>query len=85
MELKQKPKALLVGVYQTNELDFKNSIEELGNLAAACDIEVVGEKIQKLNSVNSSYYIGKGKLQEVLELLAKQNADLVIFNDELSP
>lgn len=87
MELRQKEKekAILVGVYQTNLQEITNSIEELGNLARACDIEVVGEKIQKLNSVKTSHYIGKGKLQEVLALLVEKNANLVIFNDELSP
>lgn len=62
MELKQKPKAILVGAYQNNELDFKNSMKELSNLATACDIEAVGEKHQKLNSANITHYIGKGKL-----------------------
>lgn len=83
MELKQK--AIIVGV-QFNKLeDFTNSMEELFNLANACGLEVVGEKTQKLNSVKTSHYIGKGKIQEVSALLAEKNANVVIFNDELSP
>ncbi len=83
--MEQKQKAILVGVQLNNQQDFTDSMEELFNLANACDLEVVGEKIQKLNGLNISYYLGKGKIQEVLALLAEKNANLVIFNDELSP
>ncbi|MDO0825793.1 GTPase HflX [Desulfosporosinus nitroreducens] len=85
MEQKQKQKAILVGVKLNNQQDFTDSMEELFNLANACDLEVVGEKIQKLNGLNISYYLGTGKIQEVLALLAEKNANVVIFNDELSP
>jgi len=83
--MEQKQKAILVGVQLNNQQDFTDSMEELFNLANACDLEVVGEKIQKLNGLNISYYLGKGKIQEVLALFAEKNANLVIFNDELSP
>jgi len=84
MEQKQKQKAILVGVHINNQQGFANSMEELFNLADACDIEVVGQKNQQLKSVNTSHYVGKGKIQEVLELLDEKKADLVICNDELS-
>lgn len=82
METKQK--AIAVGV-NLNQPDFKYSMEELGNLAAACDVEVVGEITQNLDRVNISHYIGRGKTQEVLDLLELHEANMVIFNDELSP
>ena len=80
-----KQKAILVGVNLNNQKDFTNSMEELFNLAEACDVEAVGEVTQKLNQVNKSHYIGKGKIGEVLVLLHEKNANMVIFNDELSP
>ncbi len=40
---------------------------------------------QKLERVNSAHYIGSGKVEEVAHLVAKNDANLVIFNDELSP
>ncbi|EHQ87609.1 GTPase HflX [Desulfosporosinus youngiae] len=83
--MRQKQKAILVGVNLNNQQDFTNSMKELSNLAEACEIEVVGEKSQNLNSVIKAYYIGKGKLQEVLALIQEKKADMVIFNDELSP
>ena len=80
-----KQKSILVGVNLNNQKDFTNSMEELFNLAEACDVEVVGEVTQKLSQVNKSHYIGKGKIGEVLVLLHEKNANMVIFNDELSP
>lgn len=83
--MEQRQKAILLGANINNNEDFKNSMEELANLAKACDIETVGEMSQNLTRVNNSYYFGRGKITEVLELLQKTDAEMVIFNDELSP
>ncbi len=85
--MEQKEKAVLVGVQlkKQDEEDFTYSIEELGELAAACDVEVVGKITQKLERVNSSHYIGTGKIEEVQALKEVMDADTVIFDDELSP
>ncbi|WP_435922493.1 GTPase HflX [Paenibacillus sp. DYY-L-2] len=78
-------KAVLVGVNLNHQDDFEYSMEELANLAEACDIEVVATLTQNLVKVNTSHYIGTGKLQEVTALLEANDGNLVIFNDELSP
>lgn len=85
--MEQKEKAILVGVQlkKQDESDFTYSMEELGDLAAACDVEVVGEITQKLERVTSSHYIGTGKIEEVQALKEMLDADTVIFDDELSP
>lgn len=83
MELIQK--AVLVGVNLNQHTDFEYSMQELANLAAACHVEVVGELTQNLTRVNPSHYIGTGKIQDVLSLIAEKDANMVIFNDELSP
>lgn len=80
-----KQKAIIVGVQLQNQTDFTYSMEELRNLAAACYIEVVDELSQKAARVNPSHYIGTGKIQELLALLEAHDAQVVIFNDELSP
>lgn len=80
-----KQKAIVVGVHYDQKEDFSNSMEELIQLAEACDIEVVGEITQKLDRVHSAHYIGKGKLQELTALLAEKDVQAVLFNDELSP
>lgn len=82
--MEQKLRAVLVGVNLNNQMNFLDSMEELLHLADACDIETVGVIYQKLSRENKAYYIGKGKIQEVLALLDEKNADMVIFNDELS-
>ena len=44
-------------------------MEELKNLAEAIDVEVVGEVTQNLERRNPSHYVGKGKMEEIQELL----------------
>ena len=85
--METKEKAILVGVHIKGSRDdeFEYSMEELGELAAACDVEVVGMVTQKLERVNGSHYIGKGKIEEVNALKEMTEANTVIFDDELSP
>ncbi|MED3274125.1 GTPase HflX [Bacillus thuringiensis serovar silo] len=78
-------RAVLVGVNLGNEDDFAYSMEELTNLAEACDVEVIGQVMQNLQRVNPSHYIGKGKIEEVAAYVREIDANMVIFNDELSP
>jgi GTPase len=83
--MKQKQKAILAGVNINNQKDFDNSMMELGNLAVACDIDVVGVITQKSDRVHNAHYFGKGKVDEVKDLLDETQSDMVIFDDELSP
>ncbi|MEK5035188.1 GTPase HflX [Paenibacillus sp. FSL R7-0302] len=78
-------KAIIVGMQLQNDTNFAYSMEELRNLAAACEIEVVAELSQKSSRVNPSHYIGTGKIQELALLMEQHEAPIVIFNDELSP
>lgn len=78
-------KAILVGVNLSSQSDFEYSMEELANLAEACDVEVVGQVTQNLHRVNPSHYIGTGKIEEVSAFVKEADANMVIFNDELSP
>ncbi|MDM5188083.1 GTPase HflX [Bacillus sp. DX4.1] len=78
-------KAILVGVNLSSQSDFEYSMEELVNLAEACDVEVVGQVTQNLHRVNPSHYIGTGKIEEVSAFVKEADANMVIFNDELSP
>lgn len=78
-------RAVLVGVNLGNEDDFAYSMEELTNLAEACDVEVIGQVTQNLQRVNPSHYIGKGKIEEVAAYINEVDVNMVIFNDELSP
>ena len=75
-------RAILVGA-STGE-DISYSMEELRGLAEAAEIEVLGTMEQYLDHFRASTLIGSGKLKELSELCESMEADLVIFNDELS-
>lgn len=78
-------KAVIVGVHEQKDLHFEYAMEELKNLAEAIEVEVVGEVSQNLERKNPSTYIGKGKIDEIRDTYEEAEANLLIFNDELSP
>jgi GTP-binding protein HflX len=77
--------AILVGLHLENDNNFENSMLELANLATACDVNVLHTITQKRTSPTANFYVGKGKVQEIVDAINTLDADLVIFNDELSP
>ncbi|MBI9009966.1 MAG: GTPase HflX [Tenericutes bacterium] len=77
--------AILVGLDLEKDQNFENSMLELANLATACNITVLHTITQKSKRPTANYYIGSGKVKEVLEAITTLDANLVIFNDELSP
>lgn len=77
-------KAILVGVsYDHMYYDLDESMQELKELARACHIEVKDIVIQNLSKISPQYYIGKGKVEEIKDMLDQDN--IVIFNEELTP
>lgn len=83
-----KEKALLVGVKIFSDEDFlplEDSLEELELLADTAGVEVVGSVTQNLDSPNPKTYIGSGKVEEIKILSQDMDADMVIFDNELSP
>ena len=81
----ERERALLVGVDTGEEEDFDYSIEELKSLAEACDMEVVGICTQRMERVNKAHYIGTGKIDEVKDFAELQEADIIIFDNSLTP
>ncbi|MBR5739759.1 MAG: GTPase HflX [Firmicutes bacterium] len=75
-------KAILVGLKLDEDISY--SMEELKGLCEADSIEVIGNVIQSLEKPNTATLIGKGKVEELTELISNMDADLVVFNDELS-
>jgi len=80
-------RAVLVGVKLNKEqdFDFESSLEELQGLTEAAGGIVIATMIQAKDRPNSSTYIGKGKVEELIQLVAELEPDLVIFDSELSP
>lgn len=83
--MEQRERAILIGVNINNQPGFNESMEELKNLALACEMEAVGILEQNLKAVNPIYYIGSGKVEELKRALEELNAQVLIFNNELSP
>lgn len=80
--------AILVGVeihQQDSLLSLDDSLLELALLAETAGVSIVGEITQKLESLNPRTYIGSGKVEELRILAEELNANIVIFDDELSP
>jgi len=61
------------------------SLEELALLAKSAGAQVAGKLIQKLPEPHKSHYLGKGKIEELLQLKGKTGYTVAIFDDELSP
>lgn len=78
----EKYRAILVGLQRREDISY--SMEELAGLAEAADTEVLGKVIQVLEKPNTATMIGKGKVEEVALLARNMEADMVIFNDELT-
>jgi GTP-binding protein HflX len=60
-------------------------LEELRGLATTAGAVVVGELTQRRETIVPGTYIGKGKVAELLELVQAEDADVVIFDNDLSP
>lgn len=81
----QEERFVLVGVAASDSDDTAESLDELEELAATAGALTVGKIIQNRESVHPGTYIGKGKIEEVRELVVKLEATGVVCDDELSP
>jgi GTP-binding protein HflX len=77
-------KAIIVGADLKQDGTFDYYMEELENLAIASNLEVVYQITQAINRVTPNYYIGSGKVDEIKRHVNNLDADMVIFNNELS-
>ncbi len=80
-------KAILVAVeprFQEHEVTMEY-LNELEFLAATLDINIVSKFIQKLDKPDNSTFIGKGKIEEIGQVVNEEEVDAVIFDDDLSP
>lgn len=78
-------RVILIGVQTDAEEDVEASLDELEELAQTAGAETAAKVIQNRESVHPGTYIGRGKIQEVKNLLAALDANGIICDDELSP
>lgn len=82
----EKERVIIVGVeHEGNYQYFEESMLELKNLTKTAEGEVVFSLTQKRPQIDRRTVIGKGKIAELVTLIETYEANLVIFNHELTP
>lgn len=85
VSLEASERALLVGVEQPGAWAVADSLDELAQLAETAGAEVLARLWQKRERPDAAYFIGRGKVQKIAAARQEQAANLIIFDDELSP
>jgi GTP-binding protein HflX len=87
VDISKLKKALLIGGYfRKRELKLcEEHLDELEALSNTYGFEVVYKAPCSLHAINPSTYIGKGKIEELIEKVEEKEADVIIFDDELTP
>ena len=86
IELKQEAeRVMLVGVSLPGQEDVEKSLDELAELASTAGAETVGRITQARDQIHPGTYIGKGKVEELKDLIWELEATGIICDDELSP
>lgn len=83
-----KERTFLIGGQLKNSrplLPVEDSLQELSMLADTAGMEVVGQTVQKMQQIDPKTYIGSGKVAEVRDQIAELDAQVIVFDDELSP
>ena len=86
--LHPRERTFMVGVEirsQDRLLTLDESLSELSLLADTAGLDVVGQTTQKLDHPNVHTFIGMGKVEEIQALVEELQADVILFDEELSP
>ncbi|ACV22114.1 GTP-binding protein HflX [Slackia heliotrinireducens] len=86
--MEDRERAILVGIdYRDNasEYSLESSLDELARLTDTAGADVVATTSQRLDSPNPRTFIGSGKAEEIASMCRSLSADVVIFDDELTP
>lgn len=81
-------RAVLVGVFLPGEDHGSARYDQLAELAAlakAAGAEIVGRMVQKRTKIAAGTYLGHGKVEELAGYVQEKDADIIIFDNELSP
>jgi GTP-binding protein HflX len=81
----EKDRAILVSVSKKSRQEQEESIDELKELARSDGITVLDVVIQRPHDINPKYLLGEGKLKEMIIRSQQLGADLIVFNQDLTP
>jgi GTPase len=84
-EVAQKDRAILVSVSRKSRHEQEESVEELKELARSDGITVLDAVTQRLHDINPRFLMGEGKLKELIIRSQQLGADLIVFDQNLSP
>ena len=84
-DIKDIEKVVLVGVDTGEDINFDSSLEELEDLAKACEMEPMGVVTQALPEANKATCLGAGKVSFLKDFVRDMEASTVIFDNTLSP
>jgi GTPase len=82
---KERAITVAVATSQTNRRQAEEYLEELALLADTAGAEIIHKILQNKDRFDSTYYIGKGKAEQIAQLAEDDNISLIIFDDDLSP
>ncbi|VAX26132.1 Ribosome LSU-associated GTP-binding protein HflX [hydrothermal vent metagenome] len=81
----KKNRAILISASKASRIDQEAEVDELSELVKSAALVPIGQIIQRPKRFNAKYLMGEGKLKEVVINAMQQQADLLIFNQNLSP
>ncbi len=83
----KRERAILVGLagVQANRWLVNDYLDELSLLADTAGAEVIFRMVQERSEIDAAYFIGKGKAEQLARIAGEMNADVIIFDDDLSP
>jgi len=83
----KQERAIIVGVKldDMSKAETEESLQELALLADTAGVEVVCQVLHQRDKPNPAYFVGSGKAQELKDLNAEMQADVLIFDSDLSP
>jgi GTP-binding protein HflX len=86
-KLRTKEKAILVGVKLplASRFSVEESLQELALLTVTAGGEVLKTVIQERQKLNPAFFIGKGKVNQIKSLASRLGANLIVFDDDLTP
>jgi GTPase len=77
--------AILVGVFLADRRTEETPLKELEGLAETAGLRIVGQLVQRRDVPDPATYLGKGKVEELKQLAAAKDADVVVFDNDLNP
>ena len=82
---KGRDRALLISVTTGSRSRAEESLDELAELARSAGVEVLDRVIQRRKKIHPRFILGRGKLMEIMLMSLRRNANLLLFDQELSP